>query len=201
MWQQWCYFNGCHIWHQWHEVLFVHFDVFWCTLHKCSSSMDNYKSTNNWWFAWMVKTPKNKDVVMHAQSKIVLYHYWWCPTRAKDIAMNAQPCVKFIWNYTLWSLVNYLNPSRVHDLCIFNQCTNYLHCVCMHRTAWTTKNVLIFICCWHVLKAWWLHATEKIKDVEMWGAILCDLHDVMYMSMNHNESTEAFKEYARQKMN
>jgi hypothetical protein len=28
-------------------------------------------------------------------------------------------------------------------------------------------NVPIFLCCWHVLKAWWLHATKKIKDVEV----------------------------------
>jgi len=35
---------------------------------------------------------------------------------------------------------------------------------------------------------------------EVRGAILCDLHDVMYMSMNHNESIEAFKEHARHKM-
>jgi hypothetical protein len=25
----------------------------------------------------MVKTPKNKDVVMHAQLEIISYHYWW----------------------------------------------------------------------------------------------------------------------------
>jgi hypothetical protein len=62
------------------------------------------------------------------------------------------------------------------------------------------NNVPIFLCRWHVLKAWRLCATKKIKDVEMRATILCDLHDVMYMSMNHNESIEAFKKHARQKV-
>jgi hypothetical protein len=43
--------------------------------------------------------------------------------------------------------------------------------------------VPIFLCCWHVVKAWCLHGTKKIKDVDMWGAILQDFHDVMYMSI------------------
>ncbi len=79
----------------------------WNCLHKCSSSMDNYKSTNDWRFAQMVKTPKDKDIVKHAQSKIVLHHYWWCPTRAKGIVMDAQPCVNFMWHLFdgLWLII------------------------------------------------------------------------------------------------
>jgi hypothetical protein len=34
----------------------------------------------------------------------------------------------------------------------------------------------------------------------MWGEILCDLHDVKYMSMNNNESIEELKKHAKQKM-
>jgi hypothetical protein len=49
----------------------------------------------------MVKTPKNKDVVMHAQLETILFHYWWCPTRAKGIAMTTQPYVKFVFNIVL----------------------------------------------------------------------------------------------------
>jgi hypothetical protein len=45
--------------------------------------------------------------------------------------------------------------------------------------------VPIYLYYWHVFKAWRLRDTEKIKDVQMWGGILQDLHDVMYMSMNH----------------
>jgi len=44
--------------------------------------------------------------------------------------------------------------------------------------------VPIYLCCWHVLKAWHLGGTEKIKDVEVQGGIFQDLHDVMYMSIN-----------------
>jgi hypothetical protein len=54
--------------------------------------------------------------------------------------------------------------------------------------------VLILLCCWHVFKAWCLCGTEKIKDVEVWGVILQDLHDVMYMSINHGETIDDFKE-------
>jgi len=53
--------------------------------------------------------------------------------------------------------------------------------------------VPIYLCCWHVLKAWRLHGTEKIKDVEVRGGILQDFHDVMYMSINHGETINDFK--------
>jgi len=54
--------------------------------------------------------------------------------------------------------------------------------------------VPIFLCCWHVFKALCLCGIEKIKDVEVHGAILQDLHDVMYMSINHGEKNDDFKE-------
>jgi hypothetical protein len=57
--------------------------------------------------------------------------------------------------------------------------------------------VPIYLCCWHVLKAWRLCDTKKIKDVEVWGGILQDLHDVMYMSINHGETIDDFKECGR----
>jgi len=57
--------------------------------------------------------------------------------------------------------------------------------------------VPIYFCCWHVLKAWCLRGIEKIKDVELWGGILQDLHDVMYMSINHGETIDDFEERGR----
>jgi hypothetical protein len=57
--------------------------------------------------------------------------------------------------------------------------------------------VPIYLCCWHVLKAWHLRGIEKIKDVEMRGGILQNLHDVMYMSINHGEISDDFKEGGR----
>jgi len=42
-----------------------------------------------------------------------------------------------------------------------------------------------------------LRGIEKIRDVEVWGGILQDLHDVMYMSINHGETIDDFKERGR----
>jgi hypothetical protein len=57
--------------------------------------------------------------------------------------------------------------------------------------------VPIYLYCWHVLKTWPLHDTEKIKDVEVQGGILQDLHEGMYMSINHGETIDDFKERGR----
>jgi hypothetical protein len=57
--------------------------------------------------------------------------------------------------------------------------------------------VPIYFCCWHVFKAWHLCDIEKIKNVEVWGGILQDLHDVMYMPINHGEIIDDFKECGR----
>jgi hypothetical protein len=57
--------------------------------------------------------------------------------------------------------------------------------------------VPIYLCCWHVFKPWRLRGIEKIKDVEVRGGILQDLHDVMYMSINHGEIIDDFKERGR----
>jgi len=57
--------------------------------------------------------------------------------------------------------------------------------------------VPIYLYCWHVFKAWRLCGTEKIKDVEVWGGISQDLHNAMYMSINHGETIDDFKERGR----
>jgi hypothetical protein len=57
--------------------------------------------------------------------------------------------------------------------------------------------VPIYLYCCHVLKAWHLRGTEKIKNVEVQGGILQDLHDVMYMSISHGETIDDFKERGR----
>ncbi len=56
--------------------------------------------------------------------------------------------------------------------------------------------VPIYFCCWHVLKAWHLRI-EKIKNVKVQGGIFQDLYDVIYMSINHGETTNDFKEHGR----
>ncbi len=57
--------------------------------------------------------------------------------------------------------------------------------------------VPIYLCCWHILKAWCLRGTEKFKDVKVRGGILQDLHDVTYMSINHGKIIDDFKECGR----
>ncbi len=50
----------------------------------------------------------------------------------------------------------------------------------------------IYLCTWHVLKVWHLHSMEKIKENGVQREILDDLHTVMYMPMELNESIETF---------
>jgi len=57
--------------------------------------------------------------------------------------------------------------------------------------------VPIFLCCWHVLKTWCLCGTKKIENVQVWGGILQDLHDVMYLAINHGKTFDDFKEHGR----
>ncbi len=57
--------------------------------------------------------------------------------------------------------------------------------------------VPIYLCCWHVLKAWHLRGIKKIKDVEVQGGSLEDLRDVMYMSINHGKTIDDFKKHGR----
>jgi hypothetical protein len=58
---------------------------------------------------------------------------------------------------------------------------------------WGQDLVPIFLCTWHVLKAWCLHSIEKIKDSKVKHAILDHLHMVMFMSINPNETIDDFK--------
>jgi hypothetical protein len=43
IWPQWCHFYGCHIWHKWHEIPFVHLDGVWWSSHECPFGVDHYK--------------------------------------------------------------------------------------------------------------------------------------------------------------
>jgi len=70
----------------------------------------------------------------------------------------------------------------------------------MVRIVWGDDQVSIYLCAWHVLKAWRLRSMEKIKDNEMWRAILDNLHTVMYMPIESSESIEAFMICGRNKI-
>jgi hypothetical protein len=49
-----CCHNGCHIWHQWCEISFVHINGFLCTLHQSVGGLDYHKLRKNWKFGGMV---------------------------------------------------------------------------------------------------------------------------------------------------
>jgi hypothetical protein len=70
----------------------------------------------------------------------------------------------------------------------------------MVKIVWGDDQVPIYLCAWHVLKAWRLHSMKKIKDNEVPHAILDGLHTVMYMSIEPNESIEAFMTHERNKI-
>jgi hypothetical protein len=70
----------------------------------------------------------------------------------------------------------------------------------MVKIVWGNNQVPIYLCMWHVLKAWRLRSMEKIKDNEMQCAILDDLHTVMYMPIKSSESIEAFMTRGRNKI-
>ncbi len=67
----------------------------------------------------------------------------------------------------------------------------------MVRIVWGYNQVLIYLWAWHVLNVWCLHSMEKIKDDEVQCAILDDLHTIMYMPIEPNESIEAFMTHGR----
>ncbi len=70
----------------------------------------------------------------------------------------------------------------------------------MVRIVWGDNQVPIYLCKWHILKAWRLRLMEKIKDNEMQRAILDDLHTIMYMPIEPNESIETFMTHGRNKI-
>jgi hypothetical protein len=65
----------------------------------------------------------------------------------------------------------------------------------MVRIVWDKDQVFIYLCAWHVLKAWHLRLMEKSKNNGVQRAILDDLHIIMYMPIKQGESIEAFMAY------
>jgi hypothetical protein len=70
----------------------------------------------------------------------------------------------------------------------------------MVRIVWGDDQMSIYLCAWHVLKAWHLHSMEKIKDNEMRLVILDNFHTVMYMPIEPNENIKAFMTRGRNKI-
>ncbi len=70
----------------------------------------------------------------------------------------------------------------------------------MVRIVWGEDQVPIYLCAWHILKAWRLCSMEKIKDNGVQRVILDDLHTIMYMPIELNESIEAFMTRGKNKI-
>ncbi len=62
----------------------------------------------------------------------------------------------------------------------------------MVKIVWGNNQVPIYLWAWHILKPWHLRSMEKIKNNEVRHSILDDLHIVMYMPVELNESIETF---------
>jgi hypothetical protein len=60
--------------------------------------------------------------------------------------------------------------------------------------------VPIYLCAWHVLKAWRVHALEKIKDVVMRLAILDDLHAILYVMIDLCKNIKDFNAHGKKKV-
>ncbi len=58
----------------------------------------------------------------------------------------------------------------------------------------------IYICAWHVLKASWVRALEKIKNVVVCRAILDNLHAILCVMINLGKNIENFKAHGRKKV-
>jgi len=60
--------------------------------------------------------------------------------------------------------------------------------------------VPIYLCAWHVLKAWRVCALEKIKDVVMHLAISDDLHAILYVMIDLGKNIKDFKAHGKKKV-
>jgi hypothetical protein len=65
---------------------------------------------------------------------------------------------------------------------------------------WDEDQVFIYLCAWHVLKAWQLCLMEKIKNNGVQRVILDDLHIIMYMPIKQGENIEAFTVHGKKRI-
>jgi hypothetical protein len=65
---------------------------------------------------------------------------------------------------------------------------------------WGEDEVSIYLCPWHVLKAWSFDQRKKIKDNEVCHTVLDDLHAIMYVLIESGENIDAFKSHEKNKI-
>jgi hypothetical protein len=60
--------------------------------------------------------------------------------------------------------------------------------------------VPIYLCAWHVIKAWHVYALEKIKDATMCWTILDEFHVILYAMINLGKNIKNFKARGKEKV-
>jgi hypothetical protein len=60
--------------------------------------------------------------------------------------------------------------------------------------------VPIYLCAWHVLKAWRVCALKKIKDVVVHKAIFNNFHVILYVMINLGKNNKDFKAHDKEKV-
>jgi len=167
-------FYGCHIWHKWHEIPSIHLDGVWWSSHLCPKMwIITSRQTIEDFIEWL-KPPKHKMLshMPHSRPSCFLIDDAPQELKALWLVLYLVP----IFNLFPWMFFGNFHKILSYFKCILC-CTDPIHSwwfyyICVPiKVAIGMDKVPIFLCCWHVLKAWCLHGTEKFKDVEVWALI------------------------------
>ncbi len=102
IWSQLAYFYGCHDWHQWCEVPFIHIDGVWFSLHKGANCLGYHELANMWRFGGMVECPTGKDSLTYARLETIMFHCGWCPIRTSSIVVGCTLIFYFLLHYLMF---------------------------------------------------------------------------------------------------
>ncbi len=102
IWSQQAYFYGCHIWHQCCEVLFIHIDGIWLSLHRGASCLGYHKLANMWRLGGVVECPIGKVSFTYAKLETIMFHCGWCPTRTLSIVVGCTLIFYFLLHYFMF---------------------------------------------------------------------------------------------------
>jgi hypothetical protein len=107
IWSQLAYFYGCHVWHQWFEVPFIHIDGVWISLHKGANCLGYHESANMWKFGGVVECPTSKDSFTYARLETIMFHCGWFPIRTLSIVVGCTLIFYFLLHcLTFWYYIS-----------------------------------------------------------------------------------------------
>ncbi len=131
---------------------------------------------------WL-KPLKDKMLSQMPHWKPSCFSCWWCTSKIKGIRS-----ILYLVPTLCLFLYMFLNIfHKIIDYYKYLCCTNPIrswrfYCICVFfKAIWGMDEVPIYLCCWHVLKAWCLRDTEKIEDCGSAGwnpsrPSWCDVH-------------------------